>query len=85
VGLAMKGSIGHVQLIIDRTDGKVTQALEVTGKDGGPVAHDFSLRLAEYAEVALAAVAEAAGSGDAAGDVPADGAGEPVHPAPAVQ
>ena len=34
VGLAMKGSLGHVQLIIERTDGKVTQPVEVGNKPG---------------------------------------------------
>lgn len=37
--MAMNGEMSAVNFVADRVEGKPTQAIELTGRDGGPIAH----------------------------------------------
>ncbi len=46
-GKAMKGDVAAIREALDRLEGKVKEKLEVTGKDGEPLAIEHSQRLSE--------------------------------------
>jgi len=65
VTLAKSGSLGHVQLIIDRTDGKIAQTVEVGNKPG----ETFEVSAADARGFLVGGIARlAAGIGEGAGD-----------------